>query len=266
MADHFESCVTQNLSHHMTIGEHEARLLAELEHDPLNVKKGYPLWQDGQRPDQLYTLRSGWAYSFHCLGNDTIRVLDIFLPGDLMGIRDATLPHHYTTAAMLTDGVICPFPTSRIKGIFENHPNLAMGIHASAARQQGVITDRLINVLSNDARCRIAHFILEIYYRLRRVHDDLGTGFTLPLLQKHISLVLGLTHVHVSRILKELHEEKVIRKTRRDIEILDLECLHQLSNFDVEKFGDQINPLLEGCNRAPQGETIQAARLHNVTQ
>lgn len=161
-----------------------------------------------------------------------------------MGICDATLPHHYTTAAMLTDGVICPFPTSRLKDIFENHPNLAMGIHASAARQQAVITDRLINVLSNDARCRIAHFILEIYYRIKRVHGDLGSGFTLPLLQKHISLALGLTHVHVSRVLKELHVDNVIKKTRSEIEILDLTCLHQISNFNAEKFGDKMNPLL----------------------
>lgn len=191
-------------------------------------------------------MRSGWAYSYHCLGENTLRVLDIFLPGDLMGIRDATLPHHYTTAAMLTDGVICPFPTSRIRDIFENHSNLAMGIHASAARQQAVITDRLINVLSNDARCRIAHFILEIYYRLKRVQAELGTGFTLPLLQKHISLALGLTHVHVSRIIKELHEENVIRKTRQDIEILDLARLQQISNFNSEKFGDALNPQLVG--------------------
>ncbi|SFH27435.1 Crp/Fnr family transcriptional regulator [Modicisalibacter xianhensis] len=258
MADHFESCVTQNLSHHMTIGEREAQILSELEQDPQEVKKGHELWTVGMRPEQLYTLRSGWAYSYHCLGENTIRVLDIFIPGDLMGIRDATLPHHYTTAVMLTDGIICPFPTGRIKDIFEAHPNLAMGIHASAARQQAVITDRLINVLSNDARCRIAHFILEIYYRIKRVHGDLGSGFTLPLLQKHISLALGLTHVHVSRILKELHEDNVIKKTRTEIEILDLTCLHQISNFDTEKFGDGMNPLLAGDSGGDDQSSVSA--------
>lgn len=78
MAEHFESCVTQNLSHHMAIGEQEARILSELEQDPSEVQKGYELWKAGTRPDQLYTLRSGWAYSLYCLGADTIRVLGHF--------------------------------------------------------------------------------------------------------------------------------------------------------------------------------------------
>ena len=256
MPEHFEVCVTQNLSHHLKIGEREAQLLAELEQDPIEVKKGTVLWEAGRQPDEIYTLHSGWAYSYHGGEDSTMRVLDIFLPGDLMGIRDATLFQHYTAASMLTDGVVCPFSISRIKEIFNEYPDLAMAIHASAARQQAVITDRLINVLSNDARCRIAHFILEIYYRLKRIHGDLGNGFTLPLLQKHMSLILGLTHVHVSRILKEMEEEKIIRKTRKDIEILNLERLHHISHFNAEKFGDGINPLLverRGSQSSPAG-------------
>lgn len=51
MADHHESCITQNLSHHMTINTQEAQLLAELELEPGQVKKGHVLWKAGTQPE-----------------------------------------------------------------------------------------------------------------------------------------------------------------------------------------------------------------------
>ncbi|TDX26988.1 CRP-like cAMP-binding protein [Modicisalibacter xianhensis] len=236
-----DSCVIRNLSHFTTIGPEEARILHELELEPIKYKKDDKIWREGHQPDNIYTLHSGWAYTYQVMSNGKIRVLDIFLPGDIMGIRDATLPHHATSCAMLSSGDVCPLPAWRLTEIFHEYPNLAMSIHASSARQQAIITDRLFNVLSNDAKCRVAHFILEIYYRLKRVNTDLQEGFTLPLLQKHISLVLGLTHVHISRVLKEMEENNILKKARNQIEIMDIKKLYNMSNFDPERYTDAIN-------------------------
>ncbi len=239
-----DSCVIRNLSHFTTIGPEEARILHEFESEPITFKKNAKIWREGHLPSNIYTLHSGWAYTYQVMNNGKIRVLDIFLPGDIMGIRDVTLPHHATTCAMLSPGDVCPLPAWRLTEIFHEHPNLAMSIHASSARQQAVITDRLFNILSNDAKSRVAHFILEIYHRLKRVNTDLKDGFTLPLLQKHISLVLGLTNVHISRVLKEMEENNILKKTRNEIEILDLQMLYNMSNFNTKKFSDEINPHL----------------------
>jgi len=238
------SCVTRNLGHHVNLQASDIALLKSLEKDPRKVDKGKVLWEAHETPTQLYTLRSGWAYAFHCSENGAQQVLDIFLPGDVMGIRDATSRTHYTTAVMLTDGVICPFPTVRLEDLFTQSPRLALGLYASASRQQSVITERLVNVLSNDACSRLGHFALEIYYRLKRIEETTGNSFTLPLTQRQLAMLLGMSEVHVSRTMSDLAERGLITRRRQSFQINDLDTLSQISDFRPEKFSDRINPCL----------------------
>lgn len=226
-------------------GSLQADLLDAIEAPAISVKKKHLLWQAGSEPSMLYMLQSGWAYTYQTRDGQPANVLDVFIPGDLMGIRDASLPRHTTTAAMLTEGTVSVLTKHQLQRLFEHSPALAMEIHTHAIRQQEVLTNRLVNVLGNDARCRIAHFIVEIYYRLKAVYRQIGRDFPFPLLQKHISLALGLTHVHVSRLLKELEGQGIIRKTRSHLEVLDMERLAEMANFPLEMaFGAGIGSSL----------------------
>ncbi|WP_227369003.1 Crp/Fnr family transcriptional regulator [Halomonas sp. M20] len=243
--DHYKSCVTQNLSHHIDLNDEDVRLLAELEEDPTNVKKHTELWETGRAAEKLYTLRSGWAFAFRRNEDGSRQVMDIYVPGDVLGIRDVTFEHHYTSACMLTDGIICPFPTERLHYIFGRSPKLAMGLHAAAARQQMIIMDRLVNVLSHDAKARIAHFTLEIYYRLKRIGADVENGYGLPITQKQISMLLGISEVHLSRTMSELEEMGLLRKTRKKLQVLDIDRLSELARFTPDRFNDELNPLLQ---------------------
>lgn len=219
-------------------GSLQADLLEAIEAPAITVKKKHLLWQAGSEPSMLYMLQSGWAYTYQARDGKPANVIDVFIPGDLMGIRDASLPRHTTTAAMLTDGTVSALTKHQLQRLFERSPALAMEIHSHAVRQQEVLTNRLVSVLGNDARCRIAHFIVEIYSRLKEVYRHVGTDFTFPLLQKHISLALGLTHVHVSRLLKELEEQGIIRKTRRYLEVLDMERLAEMARYPLDATTD----------------------------
>ncbi|MBZ9559945.1 MULTISPECIES: Crp/Fnr family transcriptional regulator [unclassified Modicisalibacter] len=228
----------------MALSDTDMHLLAELEQTPQPVSRGQTLWKAEDVPRTLYTLRRGWAYSMHRSESGEGQVLDIFLPGDLMGIRELTLPAHSTDVVMLTSGVVCPFPAERLLDIFQHSPSLTLAIHAAAARQQVIISKRLVNILRHDARARIAHFVLELYYRLKRVDESVHRDFSVPLLQSDFGKLLGMTKVHVSRTLGEMENQGLLRKTRKDIQILDLERLLEISAFDPVKLTDQLNPTL----------------------
>ncbi|MEC9483870.1 MAG: Crp/Fnr family transcriptional regulator [Halomonas sp.] len=216
----------------------QTALLDALDTPTIKVKKRHRLWNAGTSPSVLYMLQSGWAYTYQSSHGKALNVIDVFLPGDLAGVRDASLRRHSTDAAMLTDGVISVLDKAQLYDLFERAPSLARHLFIYAAHQQASLANRLTNVMGNDARCRIAHFILDIFYRLKKVQRGLGHRFPFPLLQKHISLALGLTHVHVSRLLKELEEQGVIRKTRQELEILDLKRLVEMANYPKEALSD----------------------------
>lgn len=259
---HPEVCVSENLAHFMPLTDDDKRLLAALEQNPRTATKNEVLWRHDEEPATLYTLRSGWAYSLHRAGDGDEQILDVFLPGDLLGIRELTFPVYATSLIMLTDGVVCPFPAERLLDIFESSPTLTLAIHASTARQQTIITERLVNILRHDARSRIAHFMLELYHRLKRIgatspdtHD-----FTLPLSQRDMSRLLGMTTVHISRTLTELERGGLLRKTRKHVQILDLDGLTKITSFDPFKVTDKLNPLFERTGRGARQGPVSSAR------
>ncbi|MBZ9538706.1 Crp/Fnr family transcriptional regulator [Modicisalibacter tunisiensis] len=236
----------QNLAKHIAFTERESRIVSALEEKPRAIARGETLWHPDEPPRYLYSLHQGWACTLHRSEDGAEQVIDLHLPGDVLGLRDLTFTNHYTRAEMLTDGIVRAIPVTSIHRLFQVAPRVAMALHASTARQQRNITQRLINVLGNDARSRIAHFALEIHHRLTASGQPVSNHFTLPLTQRRLSQLLGMSEVHVSRTLSELAERQLVLRQRQSIDILDFEELARIANFRPERFSDILNPAFVG--------------------
>ena len=91
-------------------------------------------------------------------------------------------------------------------------------------------TDRLLAGISGlDARGRVAMMVLDFYTRLRRRKLITGSTFSLPLTQVQIGAYLGLTVVHVNRVLRSLRDERIVNLERHCVTILDLDRLTSLA-------------------------------------
>ena len=67
-----------------------------------------------------------------------------------------------------------------------------------------------------------------------RLGGDEGpsTGFELPITQEHIADVLGLTAVHVNRIMQQLKAENLIAAKGRQIAVPNMAALRGVAGFD----------------------------------
>jgi len=237
-----EGHLARNIHQHVTLSSGEDSLLAELDAHPRRVPRGSELWQTHRPTEYLYTLCNGWAYSYHRSADGSRQILDLFVPGDIMGLRDLTYRDHTSTAVMLTTGQVSAYPIERVSELMRCSRRLGWALQASAARQERLITQRLINVLSHDAASRIAHLMLEIQHRLQRVDAVSGDQFYLPLLQRQIGMLLGMSSVHVSRTLIELSRRGLLERSRRRIHLLDIEALTRIADFTTFPYEAGLNP------------------------
>ena len=65
----------------------------------------------------------------------------------------------------------------------------------------------------------------------------------MPLTQAHIGDALGLTTVHVNRIVRSLREDRLVAIDGRRVSILDFEALSQLSDFENSYLGENARAL-----------------------
>jgi len=104
--------------------------------------------------------------------------------------------------------------------------------------------EHLVGIGRRDALARMAHFLLELGSRLALVGIGSKHGFDCPLTQYHLADTLGLSAVHVNRVLRQLREKGLVTFRDGHVTVHDYEGLAELAEFDPA-YLDQTGPLLK---------------------
>lgn len=222
---------------------------------PLVLNSGAQLTMAGGPCNAIYHLRAGWACQFQDLGNGHRAIVDIFLPGDVIGLDTALQIRPLKDVLILTSVTLGVIPGRDALVELMACPQTALYIAWLLAQQQRR-TDRLLTaVLSLDARGRLATMLLNFYERLKRRRLITGSTYSLPLTQIQIGSYLGLTVVHVNRVLRCLREEQIAQVEKHCVTIVDLDRLQSLAAHGavVPAKTDERPPhatALQGCEAA----------------
>jgi CRP/FNR family transcriptional regulator len=200
---------------------------------PYTLNSGEPLATPVGSAYAIYHIRAGWACQFRELANGPRAIIDIFVPGDVIGL-DAALRIRTLEGALtltsVTAGVIQE-QDALVDLMASQHT--ALYITWLLAQRQQRADQLLISVTSLDARGRVATMLLDIYTRLRRRRLVSGSTYNFPLTQVQIGSYLGLTVVHVNRVLRSLREERIVQVEKHCVTILDLNRLHALAQRET---------------------------------
>ncbi|TVQ33902.1 MAG: Crp/Fnr family transcriptional regulator [Wenzhouxiangella sp.] len=223
-----ESCIVHKFSELRDLDAGEIDVLASLERDLKSYHAGERLQVIGAQASQFFTLHRGWACAVRVLADGQRQVLDIFLPGQIMGLREMGFDQTHAEIVALTDVEACPFPRTHLKDVFTRAPGLGELFFIVMAREQAMLTERMISIGRRPAVQRLAHFLLEFQVRLGSDNDD----FELPLNQSVIGDALGLSAVHVSRTMAVLRKRGLVAADNGRIRILDIDALADLAEFE----------------------------------
>ncbi|HBM60628.1 MAG TPA: Crp/Fnr family transcriptional regulator [Citreicella sp.] len=211
-------------------------------------KKQFPAGRDivhqGQTNQSAYILASGWACSYKLLTGGTRQIVDFQIPGDFLGLRSVlfrTSDHNIEPVTQLEASEVL---ASDLLETFSNTPRLATAMLWAASRDEAMVVEHLVGIGRRDAKERTAHFLLELGARLKLVGLGTTSGYDCPLSQYLLADALGLSAVHVNRVLRELREEGLVTFQHGHVEIHDLDALVLLADFD-KTYLDHDGPLLK---------------------
>jgi CRP/FNR family transcriptional regulator, anaerobic regulatory protein len=230
----------------LTLGR--SKLRAIFSNSPLCTLKAGELLTAAGSSDGIYRLRTGWACQFRDLGNGRRAILDVYLPGDVIGLDAGVHTRPPEEILMLTAATIevIPAEDALIELVADRPTALYIALLLSQRQRR---TDRLLSAISClDARGRLAMMLLDFYTRLRRRKLISGSIYNLPLTQVQIGNYLGLTVVHTNRVLRSLRAERVVGLEKHCVTILDLEQLAILARNRGTANSGAINRLEEAAD------------------
>lgn len=198
---------------------------------------------EGQSDRSAYILARGWVCSYKLLPGGTRQIVDFQIPGDFLGLRSVLFRTADHNIEPVTEVEASEVITSDLTDAFTRSPRLATAMLWAASRDEAMVVEHLINLGRRDALQRTAHFLLELGARLMLVGLGTKAGYDCPLSQYLLADALGLSAVHINRVLRQLREEGLL--TFRDGKVIfdNFDGLVALAEFDLT-YLDQAGPLL----------------------
>ena len=189
-------------------------------------------------------LASGWAYSFRRLGGDRRRIVDFHLPGDLMGHASLLLPGAGNFLATVTECAICRIPDRQFERLLQRGDELARAVFHLLAASETQLQRHLVSLGRGSALGRVAELLLELECRLEAVSLGQPNGFPCPLTQELIGDALGLSHIHVNRVLRRLKELQLVAWDRRVVTLLDRPRLAAMAEDPRQALRSSLAPVV----------------------
>lgn len=240
---HAQSPLARKLGNFVALSEAELEVLDSLHRRRRNFAVGHDLVYQGQAHQAAYILADGWVCSYKLLRDGTRQIVDFQIPGDFLGLRSVllrTADHNIETVTAVEASEVLE---SDLLQAFQSTPRLATAVLWAASRDEAMVVEHLVGIGRRNALERTAHFLLELGARLTLVGLGTREGYACPLSQYLLADALGLSAVHVNRVLRELREEGLLTFQKGHVIIHDLDGLVELAEFD-RAYLDQEGPLL----------------------
>jgi CRP-like cAMP-binding protein len=173
------------------------------------TRAGDLVFRRDEAAEHLFAVCEGWALRLIELADGRRQNLSVLLPGDLCPTALFQEKFHYSVEAV-TDVCVTRFVRDNVRQRMLRDLKLRETVAKACAADQRDVEERIVNLGRRTAEEHVCHLLLGLASRLsgHRVRADHPYAF--PLLQRHIADLTGLTVVHVSRVLIELRNARVV--------------------------------------------------------
>ena len=190
------------------------------------------LTSEGETPSECCLVLEGLVCRYKLLGAGQRQIMSLHLPGDIPDLQSLHLVVMDHTLGALTAGRAAYMPHAAVRDLTDRFPNITAAFWRETLIDASVTREWLAGVGRRSARQRIAHLICEVFVRSRALHLSEAHHFELPVTQAELGDALGLSTVHVNRILQDLRREELITWRGKSIVVRDWDRLQLSGDFE----------------------------------
>jgi CRP-like cAMP-binding protein len=194
------------------------------------------IFSQGEIRQDYFIVRSGWIVLTKLLEDGSRHNIDFALPGDTLGTQGDLGAISPYSAECVTDAEICVIAGKKIAGARDLPFGMVASLLAASTIHQNRAYEHQTNLARRDARSRLANLLTELFVRVcGRLPLGPADQAEIPLTQTHLGDALGLTNIHVNRVLRSLRDDGVLRFVGGLLEVLDPEALLMIAGYDAPR-------------------------------
>ena len=222
----------QNLELRSPLSQGDREAVLALPYTLKSLPPGSYAVREGEPPNGCGVLVSGFAFRQKLTGDGGRQILSIHIPGEALDFQNIFLNVADHSVQMLTRGHVAIIPRADIQNIVLSSAAIGHAILVSTLVEASIFREWILNVGRRDAKSRLAHVLCELAVRLDSNGLTGDMGYHLPMTQAELADALGLTPVHLNRVIRSLETEGLINRSKRELSFPDWERMRDMADFN----------------------------------
>jgi len=220
------NCSLDSICFPRGLSQQEINHISQIIRPKKTLQKGGYIFREQGTFRGVLAIKSGTAKLVTHDPHGNEHILNLLLPGELLGF-DGLQNDKYRCSAIALDTLsFCELPAQSMNSLFLNVPSLTKELFRHSSEKMNDNKDIII-LNKRPAEERLAFFLISLSDRYQK-RGFSATEFNLSLTRQEIGNHLGLALETVSRLFKKFAEESLIQVKSKQITIKDLAKLRAI--------------------------------------
>jgi CRP-like cAMP-binding protein len=188
--------------------------------------------REGNRPTHCCVIMSGFAFRSKTAENGKRQILSFHPAGDMPDLHGLLLERMDHDLATLSKARVGFIEHKHINALIDKRPTIARALWRETLVDASIFRGWIINLGIRSASERMAHLLAELRQRLASVGLVSDDEFEFPVTQTELAEALGVSAVHINRVIQAFRASGVLDINRNRVRLKDFEHLVRLGGFD----------------------------------
>jgi CRP-like cAMP-binding protein len=224
----------------MSLSAMEREDINRMPHSVRDLKPGQDIAREFDRPSQCCLILDGVAVRYKSSDDGKRQILSFHIAGDLPDIHILKLDIMDFSLSTLVQSKVAFIPHDAARSLLSKHSRIADALWREALIEGAILREWILNIGRRPAVARLANVLCELYTRMDVLKLETGNAIVLPVTQQDLGDAMGISTVHVNRMMTELRDSGLVRTPRGAVIIEDWEGLKSIGQFDPAYL--HINP------------------------
>ncbi len=206
----------------------EAEQLEKMIEKSPPLKKGSYIFHQGDPFTSIFEVRAGSLKTYTVTNQGEEQITGFYFPGDLIALNAIDTSSYPISAKVLETTTVCEIPYGQLDRLSDQVPRLRRQLIRAMSKEIREEQQMMLLLSKKTAEERVATFLLKLSDRYKR-RGYSASIFRLSMSRNEIGNYLGLAVETVSRIFSRFQKQHLIRVEGKEIEVLSLDTLRQIS-------------------------------------
>ena len=215
------------------LSDEERSALETLPMQVQTLKADQDIVREGDRPLRCFALLDGCTATYKTTGDGKRQIHAFHIAGDIPDLHSLhlrVLDNSIITITPVRVGFIQHEP---LRELCRKQPRIMEAFWRQTLIDGAIFREWITNVGRREAYKRLAHVLCEWVVRSQAVGLIQDYACDLPMTQGELADAMGLSTVHVNRVLQELRGDGLITLKGSRLKVLDWEQLKHAGDFDL---------------------------------